>query len=235
MDEITKYRITGAIIWLALLIIIVPSWYSFPVDYQQEQSWSTSVEILPDEALTDAQINHSRSKDSLAHIEPKAEQKAPVKEQVEIIEATTKNIEQKEAVKSSAVTTPKTVVEPAVQIPTENKIQTKQDVQPEQPQTSTEIAPSVEPANQAEKLIGLEERSPAWLIRVASYSSIKTANRTLGQLELRYQVTIGDFSSASNKVYSVRVGPYYSLSEAEKVKQELDVELNTNSAIVQIR
>lgn len=34
MDEVSKYRLIGAAIWLALLVIIVPGWYSNPVDFQ---------------------------------------------------------------------------------------------------------------------------------------------------------------------------------------------------------
>ncbi|MDG6778343.1 SPOR domain-containing protein [Thiomicrorhabdus sp. zzn3] len=36
MDEISKFRLTGAVIWLTLLVIIVPSWYSNPVNFQPE-------------------------------------------------------------------------------------------------------------------------------------------------------------------------------------------------------
>lgn len=36
MDEISKFRLTGAVIWLALLVIIVPGWYSNPVNFQPE-------------------------------------------------------------------------------------------------------------------------------------------------------------------------------------------------------
>lgn len=31
-----KYRLTGAIVWLALLVIIVPIWYNNPVNFQPE-------------------------------------------------------------------------------------------------------------------------------------------------------------------------------------------------------
>lgn len=33
MDELTKNRLTGAIVWLGLLIWLVPQWYSNPVNY----------------------------------------------------------------------------------------------------------------------------------------------------------------------------------------------------------
>ncbi len=36
MDEISKYRLTGAAIWLALLVVIVPGWYSNPVNFKPD-------------------------------------------------------------------------------------------------------------------------------------------------------------------------------------------------------
>lgn len=53
MDELTKYRITGAVIWLALLILLVPSWYANPVDYEKAQPWlySTSDNSIPAEEV----------------------------------------------------------------------------------------------------------------------------------------------------------------------------------------
>jgi len=33
MDELTKNRLTGAMVWLGLLIWLVPQWYSNPVNY----------------------------------------------------------------------------------------------------------------------------------------------------------------------------------------------------------
>ena len=34
MDEVSKYRLTGAFLWLLLLVILVPSWYGSPVNFQ---------------------------------------------------------------------------------------------------------------------------------------------------------------------------------------------------------
>ncbi|WEJ61908.1 SPOR domain-containing protein [Thiomicrorhabdus lithotrophica] len=36
MDLISKYRLVGAAIWLGLLVIIVPNWYSEPVNFVPE-------------------------------------------------------------------------------------------------------------------------------------------------------------------------------------------------------
>jgi len=36
MDEVSKYRLTGAFIWLGLLVVIVPIWFSQPVGFKPE-------------------------------------------------------------------------------------------------------------------------------------------------------------------------------------------------------
>lgn len=43
MDLVSKYRIVGAAIWLGLLVIIVPSWYSEPVNFVPEGIQKTEV------------------------------------------------------------------------------------------------------------------------------------------------------------------------------------------------
>ncbi|WP_028486896.1 SPOR domain-containing protein [Thiomicrorhabdus chilensis] len=44
MDEVSKFRLIGAAIWLSLLILIVPGWYSNPVNFQPEGARSDTVE-----------------------------------------------------------------------------------------------------------------------------------------------------------------------------------------------
>ncbi|NPA72541.1 MAG: SPOR domain-containing protein [Gammaproteobacteria bacterium] len=36
MDELSKFRLTGAAIWLGLLVMIVPNWYNNPVHFKPE-------------------------------------------------------------------------------------------------------------------------------------------------------------------------------------------------------
>ena len=43
MDLVSKYRIVGAAIWLGLLVIIVPNWYSEPVNFVPEGIQKTEV------------------------------------------------------------------------------------------------------------------------------------------------------------------------------------------------
>lgn len=42
MDDLSKYRLTGAFLWLLLLVILVPSWYSNPVNFHPEGHQSIS-------------------------------------------------------------------------------------------------------------------------------------------------------------------------------------------------
>lgn len=36
MDEVSKYRFTGVIIWLVLLVVLVPIWFGEPVNFKPE-------------------------------------------------------------------------------------------------------------------------------------------------------------------------------------------------------
>jgi len=36
MDEVSKYRLTGAVIWLMLLVFLVPVWFGEPVHFKPE-------------------------------------------------------------------------------------------------------------------------------------------------------------------------------------------------------
>jgi len=46
MDEISKFRLTGAAIWLLLLVLVVPVWYSNPVNFNPD-SETASAESSP--------------------------------------------------------------------------------------------------------------------------------------------------------------------------------------------
>lgn len=216
MDELTKYRITGAIVWLTLLIMLVPSWYANPVDYEKAQPWlhSNSTERLNDIAITS---NMAKQVDGVTSVSSEADHDTDVSQLPDIPRDTEKpnrTLEERPA-----------PIEPTTQ-PIESERLNQESVKPERVEEAPETT---------EPIMASEDKSPAWLVRVASYNSIESANRTLGVLEMRYKVTIGDFSTKTQKIYSVRVGPFYSLAEAEQAKTELDKELVTNSVIVQIR
>lgn len=43
-DLTTKYRMTGAVVWLLLLIVVVPSWYNDPVNFSPDQEISAAAQ-----------------------------------------------------------------------------------------------------------------------------------------------------------------------------------------------
>lgn len=82
MDEITKFRITGALIWFALIFFLVPAWYNNPVDYAKVNGqWHAD---LDDDI--DALIAQERALQSGAKRE---EEKVEVVQQVESSESRT--------------------------------------------------------------------------------------------------------------------------------------------------
>ncbi|WFE68063.1 SPOR domain-containing protein [Thiomicrospira sp. R3] len=173
MDELTKHRVTGAIIWLSLLIILVPSWYASPVDFSEMKDIFSLQGLTADEKTMQTQglaghaAEHQRaSKQQSAHKES-------------------------------------------------DKVGTE-------PSLVSNGFNQVNPTGQ-------------WLVRVASYGNIQSAHRVFNQLEGRYQVTIGDFSNQERRLYSLRVGPFDSLSAAELAKKELDAEFSVDALIVKVR
>lgn len=77
MDLVSKYRIVGAAIWLGLLVIIVPSWYSEPVNFVPEGIQKTEVKsTLPivdhayrlpssnDQPQTNGQVEYKKEQSS---------------------------------------------------------------------------------------------------------------------------------------------------------------------------
>ncbi|WP_127470562.1 SPOR domain-containing protein [Thiomicrorhabdus aquaedulcis] len=55
MDEVSKYRLMGATIWLGLLVLIVPTWYSNPVNFSpvgHQQEVEQSTRPIVDQAYT---------------------------------------------------------------------------------------------------------------------------------------------------------------------------------------
>lgn len=222
MDELTKFRITGAVIWLALLILLVPSWYANPVDYEKAQPWlySTAEEVVPEKSA------NKSSETALESVAEASNAGSDIKSDPQPVNSKASNQQQTDITpKDSTQTAPST----ETSVLAEPKKSPDVSVELDDPMSTEETAEITEP------VIPSEDKSPAWLVRVASYSSIESANRTLGVLEMRYKVTIGDFSTKTQKIYSVRVGPFSSFEEAQEAKTVLDKELVTNSVIVQIR
>lgn len=183
MDELTKYRVTGAIIWLSFLIVIVPGWYASPVDFSTMKDVFSVQGLTSDEKTMQTQGSFSQ-----------------------------------EAVGN--------------QKPSEKSVRGEHA----KAGTGKEISANVSSAPPVVS-DGFKQVNPTgqWLVRVASYGNIQSAHRVVNELEGRYKVTIGDFSSQERRLYSVRVGPFDSLNSAEFAKKELDAEFSVDALIVKIR
>ncbi len=153
MDEVSKYRLTGAIIWLLFLVLFVPVWFGEPVEFKPEGA------MLAQKAVERPLIKPDR-----------------------------------------------VIVKPVE----------------EEPRLSVEEGPQIES----------KEVANQWIVRVAAYKEIKTANDILGRLDDRYDVAIKTFEKTG--MHSVRVGPYFSKTKAEQAKQEIDKRLYTQSEVVQL-
>ncbi|QCU89752.1 SPOR domain-containing protein [Thiomicrorhabdus sediminis] len=212
MDLISKYRLIGASIWLGLLVIIVPSWYSDPVNFQPDgavlqHNKSTLPVIeqpfrLPAQAIeprTDAEQQREAIKLDMASVAA-SEESQRKQQALDKLSETLASLNKDDAEKSAAK-----------QAHVENKT----------PVTAKSIAPK-------------EAASPQWILRLSSFSDIKDANDLLGKLDLwGYEAKIKYFEKS--KVYSVRTGPYFSRAKADKDKAKLDKMLRTNGVVVESR
>lgn len=222
MDEISKYRLTGAFIWLLLLVVLVPSWYNSPVNFKPaghqkdeakgehplvEHIYELPVKTAQKQAalqsnpLTNNQLLETAESINDSNDEPKV----PTASQV------TGASDASERQEVSL----KTVQEPVVEIT----------------QTANNVAPS------KAKSVGdsAQKRTPAaiteqWIVRITAYKDIKQANHLLGRLESNYDVSIKEFKNSGT--YSVRTGPYISKAKAEQDKRKLDKMLRTNAEVV---
>lgn len=197
MDKLTKYRLTGAAIWLGLLIIFVPSWYSNPVDDVMLQLGMSKIEAIEDDLVLDQEI-----------LESLQDQSKTTKQQIKLPQSSKEDV-LKDAAKKPLDPASSTLFETSGEQKTPLLLPEKLD--------KPEIA-QVEP-EEVKKPVKLDV--PSWYVQVATLSSMARANATLNELEAKYQVTIRDFSSPTAKLYAVRIGPFFSKQEAEKSQASL--------------
>jgi cell division septation protein DedD len=92
-------------------------------------------------------------------------------------------------------------------------------------------APSPSSATLAEPAGGAITQ-PGFYVRLISYQNADSALRLEQQLKPHYPVSIGSFTTSSGRFYTVRVGPYNTRAQAERVKAILDVELRVESILL---
>lgn len=111
MDEISKFRLTGAAIWLLLLVIVVPSWYSNPVNFNPDSE--TEAEFKSTEPVVYQQYVLPVKDEPIADIEQpfiKPVNKASDRQESEMVTTAAKEtkptmIESEKVVKATAKST----------------------------------------------------------------------------------------------------------------------------------
>lgn len=91
MDEVSKYRIIGATIWLGLLVLIVPTWYSNPVNFQPTGHLVTTVEAtrpIVDHAYTITAKDHNIEEPQRNAALPTESVAKPTSPEVEVVAET---------------------------------------------------------------------------------------------------------------------------------------------------
>ena len=169
MDEVSKFRLTGAVIWLGLLVVIVPIWYSNPVNFSPDSEQKVdSNHAQP--LVYQAYLLPNKSKEGQEHPgqSPIANELKPQK-----IEQNTFNDEselsQKPLVDAVPYTNLKTPIREADKTVSQSLISKRPEVKPGQ-----------------------------WLLMIYASNSIKDANKVLGRLDDKYDVWIKEFPSTNS-------------------------------------
>ena len=107
---------------------------------------------------------------------------------------------------------------------------TKNEVKPDQkPFKMAHLEPETRPKKSPEKT----ESEPKWAVQMGSFSNKENANRLVQRLKnQKYPAYYEDAVSAGKTIYRVRVGPFNSKAEIEKIKQKLDQKEKLKTLIV---
>lgn len=205
-DEVVpvKFRLTGAAIWLGLLVIIVPIWYSNPVNFSpadSEESQSTE-KVLVEQPFV---LPLSDKQKQLLVQKASEEKEAANQERAEAVKV------QPVQKKSNALA----VLPEASDEVTKTKL-------PE-----TKIEPASQPVSQVTE--DVKDAGP-WILRLVAYRKKDMADAMRDRLKYDYDAYIKHFPKS--RYYSVRVGPYSSKQEALKDQKRLNRILRINSELV---
>jgi len=207
MDVVSKHRLVGAAIWLGFLVIIVPIWYSQPVNFVPDG------EVKIEAKSTLPLVDH-------AYRLPVPHEKPLTNGQSE------QKVKQSTVVNDTDAVQDKKVIEQAV----------KQTIQqPEKEPVITSVKPVAidkQSTSVTDVVSTSDKYQGQWVVRFPAYHNVREANELLGRLEVSYDVYIKFFEKS--KMYSVRIGPYLSKAKAEKDKQKLDKMLRNNGEVVQL-
>lgn len=202
-----KHRLTGAFVWLGLLVIVVPIWYNNPVNFNPEAE----------------QASPERNQKTLVADKPflipeprGSEQTAANAEKAESVSAPEPDVALPRKPSSTAASASKESAN--VSRPSSETAEAK-------PQAPTKVASnSVETADESES---------EWIIRLVAYRHKDMADGLHERLKYDYEAYVKYFPDS--RYYSVRVGPYASKQQALKDQKRLDGLLRIQSQLVRFK
>lgn len=225
-QDVSRFRILGAVVWFGLLIWIVPGWFAHPVHFSPNGL---------DEDKTTVQAPAVGSKQpylvpvSDRTAATRAETKAPVKPAVK-----TEPVEKAETPKASAnvpAQAPVSKQTPAeVEVAeTASKPAVAAQAAPEQP--ATQKAPPSTRVSVATKEPKASDKDQ-WIVRIVAYKQEEYALAMLERLGNQYPAFIKQIPV--NKFYSVQIGPYQDRAFAVADQKELEQILHVRAELVKI-
>lgn len=209
IEQQTKHRVIGAIVWFLFLILWVPSWYAEPVKFtpygdsgggfKQEQSVPIAKHAYQLPATEPA-----KAKPAAFDSQPSGSE---IAHKVQTLEKRSSQKELKLAAPKQASPGLKTT------------------------STQTKVKPSSLSNLSEDELLADPAEAKGWFVRLASFKQIAKANKLLGQVEQSYEAFIQPLYGG--KMYAVTVGPFATVSEAKRAKQVVDKRYRVNSLVFQ--
>ena len=225
MDKVLKQRLVGATILIALAVIFVPMLFEEPETFDRVDDLSMDIPAPPPGRGEIRRLPLDPERVSQAQpAAPVESPPAPMPAEEELTDSET--LDEPEASQPIAAVSP----EPDSMAPVESNPQVSE---PEEI-TLLEAPPSQEPEAEATPQVAksaaaepsAEDSEPAaqgdWMVQVASFSSVETAERIKTQLEqLGHSADSDLLVRGDTRLHRVWTGPYPERSQAERARSQI--------------
>ena len=206
---VSRNRLIGSVVWLLLLVIVVPTWYSHPVDFHPSNTLNAPQPATP-------VVSHAfvLPKDAVVPTKPiQTASPKPNEEPVKVVEP----VLAKQSVEKSAK--PK-VEEKKVDVKATETTKVKEQQVAIKTNKPTPVIPQT------------DKKQYIWILRLVAYKNKEMAEEMRTRLSYDYEAFIKYFPNTD--YYSVRIGPYLDEAQAKKDQNELNRLLRVKSELVKI-
>lgn len=203
-DQALRYRLTGAFVWLGLIILVVPIWYNNPAQFDPEDAGGATGTQQTSKRVIGSQAGEKNGHDLLSANDAVATASS----------------------KKSGVSPAASAPEPKTAQGSGSNAVSETDTR----QTALDKQASLEKNHSATIKPSSEAVNERWIIRVAAFHKKDDAEALEQRLKYDYETFIKYFPSS--RYYSVRIGPYDSKNQAIKDQQRLNRILRIRSELV---